>query len=122
MPAGSKIGRVGAGFKLYRVWDLLPLLLALCLAAACGFFTLGGNGKTVTVRVENTVVWQQPLAKNAEHFIKTKYGENTVAVQNGSCFVKSANCKDAICQKSGKINRRGQSIVCLPHRLVVEVL
>ena len=42
MPASSKNGRVGAGFKLYRVWDLLPFLLALCLAAACGFFTYHG--------------------------------------------------------------------------------
>lgn len=121
MPKAEKAAAKNGGPRLLRRWDALPLLAAAALAAAGGFAALGGGGRQVKVLVENKVVWQQPLTANAEYLVQTKYGQNTVVVQNGSCFVKNADCRDAICQKSGKISRRGQSIVCLPHRLVVEV-
>ena len=36
--------------------------------------------------------------------------------------MEEANCPDGYCEEQGKINGRTQTIVCLPHKLVVEVL
>ena len=33
-----------------------------------------------------------------------------------------ATCPDHLCIKQGKINKKGATIVCLPHHLVVEVI
>ncbi|WP_440248169.1 NusG domain II-containing protein [Catenibacterium faecis] len=34
----------------------------------------------------------------------------------------SATCPDHLCIKQGTINKKGQSIICLPHKLIVEVV
>lgn len=34
----------------------------------------------------------------------------------------SATCPDHLCIKQGAINKKGQSIICLPHKLIVEVV
>ena len=33
-----------------------------------------------------------------------------------------ANCGDHTCVRMGRISRAGEAIVCLPHRLVVEIV
>lgn len=46
---------------------------------------------------------------------------NTFKVENGGISIVSANCSDEVCVKSGFINKVGQTIVCLPHKLIVEI-
>lgn len=36
--------------------------------------------------------------------------------------MEEANCPDGYCEEQGKISEHTQTIVCLPHKLVVEVL
>ena len=36
--------------------------------------------------------------------------------------MKDAECPDKLCMRQGAISRDGQTIVCLPHKLVVEVI
>ena len=33
----------------------------------------------------------------------------------------SANCNDALCVKQGNISKVGQTIICLPHKLIIEI-
>ena len=48
-------------------------------------------------------------------------GINSIIISNGSVTVSDADCPDKLCVKTGKINRAGETIVCLPHRVVVEI-
>lgn len=43
-----------------------------------------------------------------------------VADENGA-YVKDVVCPDKVCQKTGLVNSVGQSIVCLPNRVVVYI-
>ena len=36
--------------------------------------------------------------------------------------MSEANCHDQLCVKQGRINKVGQSIVCLPNRVVITVI
>jgi len=45
----------------------------------------------------------------------------TVTVKNGSVEVSKAECDDLICVKTGKINREGKAIVCLPAEVSVRI-
>lgn len=84
------------------------------------FFTLkGSGGQTVKISVGASVYGTYPLSENRELKIKTDAGYNLVEIKNGRVFVKDADCKDKSCVKQGEIS--GGSIVCLPHKLVVEV-
>lgn len=53
--------------------------------------------------------------------IVTKQGKNILLVKNGGVQVIHAECPDKICMKEGFIDKPGQSIVCLPFRIVVEI-
>lgn len=47
---------------------------------------------------------------------------NTVVIKNSSVSVSDANCHDKLCIKSSAITSPGQSLVCLPNRLSVEIV
>ena len=46
---------------------------------------------------------------------------NVVVVSGGTVSVTEASCKNQVCVKHGAISRSGESIVCLPNRLVVRI-
>ena len=35
--------------------------------------------------------------------------------------MEDADCPDKVCVKTGKIKSPGQTVVCLPHRVVIEI-
>lgn len=62
------------------------------------------------------------LGEKEETFtIETDLGKNIIKVHNGGIEVLEANCPDHICESYGFINKPGEIIVCLPHKVVVEI-
>ena len=47
--------------------------------------------------------------------------ENLLVIRDGQAYVESATCPDGICAAHKPISREGESIVCLPHRVVITV-
>ena len=75
----------------------------------------------VVIEVEGKVYGTYPIAKNREISVDTAYGHNVVCIENGKVYMKEADCSDGYCKRQGKLLRSDRTIVCLPHRLVVEV-
>ncbi|HHY46806.1 MAG TPA: NusG domain II-containing protein [Firmicutes bacterium] len=46
---------------------------------------------------------------------------NVVQIKDGRARILESNCPGKVCVKTGWISRPGQSIVCVPHRLVVRI-
>ena len=46
---------------------------------------------------------------------------NVVVISGDTVSVTEASCKNQVCVKHGKISRSGESIVCLPNRLVIRI-
>ena len=63
----------------------------------------------------------RPFNENDSIRIETPQGYNIVAVEDGTVMVTDADCRDQICVEHKKISRTGETIVCLPHKLVVEI-
>ena len=103
----------------------LDISLIAALLVVCVFLFLGFNraniGTTAVVTVENKELYVLSLTQNTEKLVKTDYGYNKVVVHNGCCYVKSADCRDSVCINRGEISKVGESIVCLPHKLIVEI-
>ena len=53
--------------------------------------------------------------------IDTKYGRNTVHVSRGAICVSESDCPDHICMNQGAITKSGVPIICMPHRLVIQI-
>ena len=54
-------------------------------------------------------------------FAASKYA-GLIRIEDGKAYMEEANCPDGYCEEQGKISGHTQTIVCLPHKLVVEVL
>ena len=46
-------------------------------------------------------------------------GHNLLQIQNGSAFMTKADCPDRLCIRNFRIDHVGDTIVCLPNRVVV---
>lgn len=54
--------------------------------------------------------------------INTKEGYNLVHIHDGKVEIIEADCKDKICVNTASIDKKGQIIACLPHKLYVKIL
>lgn len=96
----------------------IVLLSAVFITATALSETSGG---TAIVKVDNKVVAEMPLGTDAERLIETDYGKNTVVIENGEVRVEEADCPDGYCEKHIAISNAGETIACLPHKLVIEI-
>jgi len=53
--------------------------------------------------------------------IETKYGYNLIEIGDEKVRVIEADCPDKIDVKQGYISNIGETIVCLPNRLIIEI-
>lgn len=81
------------------------------------------DGKYVQVRVAGQVEKVFPLSQDVEYEIAGRDGgSNLLIIREGKAWVEEADCPDKLCKNMGKISRSGQSVVCLPHEVVVEIV
>lgn len=79
------------------------------------------SGDRAVITVDGKMVYSLQLSENITKTVKTEYGENIVEISNGKVIVTDADCRDKICVNHRAISKVGETIVCLPHRLVVEI-
>lgn len=102
------------------------LAIAALLTAAAGmlFVRFWGSDTTGAIRItvdgEEYGTWS--LASWQEIVVDTEYGHNVVVIENGEAYMAEADCPDGYCMQYAHIRSGSQSIICLPHRLVVEVV
>lgn len=48
-------------------------------------------------------------------------GYNLISVSKDGVCMEAADCRDQVCVRHRSISAEGESIICLPHRLVVEI-
>ena len=97
------------------------LIVLLCVLGLCVMF-IRGEGNSVTVTVDGELYGTYSLGKNTRVEIQT--GEdnesvNVLVIEDGRAYVESASCPDGICASHKPIFRNGESIVCLPHKVVI---
>lgn len=109
--------------KLISHADIL-LIVGILILAVAGLFAwkkLETPGAYVDIMIDGNSVKTLRLDQDASYEVKQQAGVNTVVVQDGSVTVQDADCPDKICVKHRAINRTGETIICLPHKLVVEI-
>ena len=104
--------------------DLIMIgVLVVCgLVIAGALFLTRQAGNQVVVSVDGQVVSSFPLDKDIEYVIEGyEGGRNTLIIKDGVAYMSDASCPDHLCMGMGKISQVGQSIICLPNRVVVEI-
>ena len=113
------------GRKFRNDLIFIVAILALVAIGAAALFLLRGQGSAVRVEVDGTVIGTYPLSVDREvEIITGENGEerNLLVIKDGKATVSTATCPDGICAAHKPISREGESIVCLPHKVVITVI
>lgn len=104
--------------------DLLLIGIFLAAALAVLFFQnffMQEKGDFVTVTQDGEVIGQYSLWENRTIPLEKEHGYNLLVIENGSAKMAEADCPDKLCVKQRRISRSGESLICLPHKLIVTV-
>lgn len=99
---------------------LILILIAVILFVCIRVF-VEDKGKYVKVYVNEKLTKTFDLEIDQEYFIETKRGYNLLVIKDGKARVLDADCPDKICVDKGAISKNDESIICLPHNVVVTI-
>lgn len=98
------------------------LIILLCLAGF--FFSLAG---TLTSKPASFIEIKTPSdtkrynLQNQDIIIKGALGDTVIIVRDSRVRVTDSSCPDKWCRESGWIDKGGESIICLPNKVVVSI-
>lgn len=110
--------------KIKKADIILAIVIAIVGIAVSIYLTVHDtdikNGKVI-IHANNKIYGEYSLNEDRE--IKVKEGDhiNKITIKNGNVQMSFSNCKNQDCVKQGSINDSSKSIVCLPHKVVVEI-
>ena len=98
-------------------------IIVIALAMLLGMqLTRGEEGNQIRVMLDGKIYGTYSLSKDQTIEVKDGDFYNRIRIEDGKAYMEEANCPDGYCEEQGKISGHTQTIVCLPHKLVVEVL
>lgn len=98
------------------------LLLAALAAFAVIQLTKKSGGYAVVVQ-EGKEIASYPLSEDISvTFQSSNGGYNTLVIKDGKADVTEADCPDKLCVNQNSISFNGETIVCLPNKLVVKIV
>ncbi len=104
------------------------LIVSVLLIASIGLlylFVFRSNGDTVKVTVDGKVYGTYSIKKDTTVDIYSGIDNNKLnrlVISDGKAYMEHATCPDGICVAHSPIFRDGESIVCLPQKVVVTVI
>lgn len=115
---------------MIKKWDIVLVVVLLALSFIPeGIFVLCGNegvgqGTYAEITVDGKVYRTVPLSGHSgeDRFtIQGDGGYNMIVVTEDRIGITEADCPDKICVHEGFVSRPGESVICLPHKLMIEV-
>ena len=109
-----------------NLWDILVVLAVVALAAASALTVWPGRDSgslTAVITADGEELDRfapADLAAGPRTYTHNGY-TLTVTAEDGGLHVSEADCPTQDCVHTGTISRSGQSIVCLPARIIIQL-
>lgn len=126
----SHAEKKGARRSALRRWwapgDVLIVVAVVAVSALLITQSVAGAGAgdrlEVSISANGEEVLVRPLGEGTyELTIPGHAGDSYVEISEGRVRMVDSACPDKLCVRTGWISRPGESIVCLPNRVVIEI-
>ena len=99
------------------------LLAALAAFGGISWYLAADTQKAeAVVEVDGQEKGRYPLDQDTSVEIQLEDGSyNLLEIKDGRADITEASCPDKICVDHRPVSRRGESLVCLPNKVVVEI-
>ncbi|SHH82581.1 NusG domain II-containing protein [Clostridium grantii] len=111
--------------------DFIIIIIALVLAGLIyggikyNNYLVAQNSKEIyaEIQVNGEIYKKINLTEGANDTVslETEDGKNIIVVEGFNVYMQEADCPDQVCVEGGAITKIGESIICLPHKVVVEI-
>ena len=118
--------------KMVKIGDIVIIVLLVMLSfLPLAIFTYqnasaNGDSMHVVVSADGEVVHEMELkndhTREIYEFVDDHGHENTVVREGLIVYISDANCQDLLCVQQGQISEVGETLVCLPNRVLVEIV
>ncbi|WP_315077473.1 NusG domain II-containing protein [uncultured Clostridium sp.] len=113
-----------------KKWDVIiiaALIIISLIPEGVMFITNSNkyNSSYVEVYSQGKLYKKLPLNEDSGKTsltIDNELGENVIEINNEQVKIIDADCPDKICVKAHAISKPGESLICLPHKLVVRII
>lgn len=125
---GAVLGGAATGDpRILRPADLLPaagaVALALLLTFGRTWWTSAAGQPTHAVVMVAGSTWRTiDLSQDAVYPLDAAGGHLVVEVSGGAVRVRESDCPDQVCVLTGWISAPGDMLVCVPYRVVIQVV
>ena len=99
---------------------LLATALCLWLIMQLVMNNSGREGLVVVITIDGEKYVQYPLKSGSTIEVPVD-GHNKVIIDDGVVWMEEADCPDKLCMNQGKISKAGQTIICLPNKVMVTI-
>src|SRR5690554_1477830 len=108
-----------------RKGDLLILVVLMLIGTSLLYyhnFNGHNKGNTAVLEINGEIIEEFSLNDQTGFYnAETEQGYNLIEFENGKVRVKESNCPEQICVQFGWAQHVGQTIVCLPHKLIIRI-
>lgn len=104
---------VGLLIAALAAWGCMQLAFADSANDTAERFAVVTDGDGNTHRIS--------LNESGAYPITTSLGTNVISIENGEAHMEDADCPGHDCIDQGAIGSKGEIIVCLPHKLIVNI-
>lgn len=110
----------------HHIRNDIIFIIVILLVAIIGMiylFNFRATGDMVKVTVDGKPFGEYSLSQDIvkEIYVGDSAQHNRLVIKDGKAYVEYATCPDGICVDHRPIFRDGESIVCLPNKVVVTV-
>ena len=108
-------------FVIIAVLMILSFLPEIILGASVG---KGFSNTYAEITISGKLYKTIPLSKHkGEETIelKAKNGVNIIKIKDNKIGIIEADCPDKVCMNPEYIQKAGESLVCLPHKVMIEI-
>ena len=109
---------------MIKIGDVIISVAMVLSAVALFVFNIssGSKGQMVRVTVDGETFKELSLETDCIERVETERGINVIEIKDGKVRVTEADCPDRYCVNHVAVDSSDERIVCLPHRVVVEIV
>ncbi len=115
---------MGNSYKKFRKNDvyLIGILIVIGIAGLLLMQAGKKQGGTVVVKVDGKVYKEFNLSENQTvEIVNGKGNKNILEVKDGKVNMTYADCNNQVCVNHKKIMYNGETIICMPNDVIVEI-
>lgn len=104
---------------------MIGIIVVIALVTFAGVNLYGKHSTkdaVAVVTVDGETYGTYPLSKDTTVKIELQDGSyNLLVIEDGAASVEEASCPDKVCVRHKPVDKNGETLVCLPNQVVVEI-